>query len=190
MKQKSQILILAVLVVIAAITWWSYFRSDKRAVIADVSIAAESFKDLNVESPRLRLEEITRSRKTEYKSVTGRNPFSAVAPAAPLVQRTASKPAPAHIDYGPKVPLPPPPPQVQPLPVKFYGFGTVTGGRMRIAFFTNGEDVFVVPEGELLMNRFRILKIGNASLDYEDSAGIRGTAPLEEQAAPGGASPS
>jgi hypothetical protein len=190
MKQKRQILVLAVLVVVAAITWWSYFRSDKRAVIADVSIAAENFKDLNVESPRLRLEEIPRARKTEYKSVTGRNPFSAIAPAAPPPAGSRPKPAPQVFKkVGPEPPPPPPVPIVQPLPVKFFGFQTVQGGKTRIAFFTNGDDVFVVPEGELLMNRFRILKIGNANLDYEDSAGLRGQAPLEEQAAPGGASP-
>jgi hypothetical protein len=37
------------------------------------------------------------------------------------------------------------------------------------------------------MNRFRILRVGNASVDFEEiSSGRRGTAPLEEQ----GVSPS
>jgi hypothetical protein len=32
------------------------------------------------------------------------------------------------------------------------------------------------------MNRFRILKIGNTNLEYEElSTGLRGTAPLEDQ---------
>jgi len=36
-----------------------------------------------------------------------------------------------------------------------------------------------------LLNRFRILRIGNANLEYEEvSTGLRGTAILEEQAAP------
>jgi len=186
MKQKRQIMILAVLVVIAAMTWWMYFRGDRPVVTAAVNIAAEQMQDIQVESPALRIWEIDRARKTEYKSA-GRNPFSAVAPPpAPKVTPRAPSGQPAFVPQGPKVPVPPPPPQVQPLPVKFFGFQTVTGGRTRIAFFTNGEDVFVVPEGELLMNRFRILRIGNANLDYEDPAGIRGQAPLEEQAAPGG----
>jgi len=36
----------------------------------------------------------------------------------------------------------------------------------------------------VLLNRFRILKIGNASIEFEEiSSGRRNTAPLEEQPA-------
>src|SRR2546423_4812632 len=50
---------------------------------------------------------------------------------------------------------------------------------------TDGEEVYVVAEGELLLNRFRILKVGNANLEFEEvSSGRRGTALLEEQGAP------
>jgi Tfp pilus assembly protein PilP len=75
---------------------------------------------------------------------------------------------------------------VSPLPAKFFGFGTIPNGTARVAFLSGGEgDVYVVKEGELFMNRFRINKIGNNSLEYEEVAtGLRGTAPLEEQAAP------
>jgi len=69
--------------------------------------------------------------------------------------------------------------------VKFFGFGTVPNGTSRRAFLTDGENVYVVAEGEILLNRFRILKIGNANLEYEEvSSGLRGTAILEEQGAP------
>jgi hypothetical protein len=74
--------------------------------------------------------------------------------------------------------------------VKFYGYGTIPNGTVRLAFFTDGEEVHVVREGELLLNRFRIIKIGNATLEFEEvSTGRHGTAPLEEQAAPGGPTP-
>jgi hypothetical protein len=73
---------------------------------------------------------------------------------------------------------------VPPLPVKFFGFGTVPNGTARLAFFTDGEEVYVIGEGEVLLNRFRILKVGNASLDYEElSSGRHGTAMLEDQGA-------
>ncbi len=85
-------------------------------------------------------------------------------------------------------PPPPPPPEkkVSPLPVKYFGYGTIPNGTARVAFFSDSDnEVIVVKEGELLMNRFRILKIGNANLDYEEvSSGLRGTAILEEQAGP------
>ena len=69
--------------------------------------------------------------------------------------------------------------------MKFFGYGTVPNGTARVAFFSDGEEVYVVREGELLLKRFRILRIGNANLEYEElSSGLRGTANLEEQAAP------
>lgn len=187
MKQKRQIIFLGVLVVIAALTWWLYFRGDRPAVIAGVKIAAQNFQGLNMESPALRLDEIERARRTEYKGI-GRNPFSA-APTPPAPVQAGAGPRVDPHYYVPqtvKPPVPPPPPAVPPLPVKFFGFGTAPGGRARLAFFTNGEDVFVVPEGEILMNRFRVLKVGHANLDYEEvSSGLRGQAPLEEQAGVG-----
>jgi hypothetical protein len=74
---------------------------------------------------------------------------------------------------------------VSPLPVKFFGHGTVPNGTIRLAFFSDGEEIYVVREGEVLLRRFRILKINNASLEYEEiSNGLRGTAPLEEQGGP------
>ena len=186
MKQKRQVAVLGVLIVIAALTWWLYFRGDRPVVTAAINIAAQKVEGIDVESPGLHMDAIARARKTEYKSA-GRNIFSVVA-AAPVATRPQAPRVPSIPNIGPKPPVPEPPKQVPPLPVKFFGFGTVPNGRTRLAFFTNGEDVFVVPEGELLMNRFRILKIGNANLDYEEvSSGLRGTAPLEEQAqgAPG-----
>ena len=69
--------------------------------------------------------------------------------------------------------------------MKFFGFGTIPNGTARVAFFTDGEDVIVVGEGELLLNRFRILRIGISNLEYEEvSTGLRGTANLEEQGGP------
>ena len=67
--------------------------------------------------------------------------------------------------------------------VKFYGFGTVPIGTPRLAFFTDGEAIYAVAEGEILMRRFRILRIGNASVEFEEiSSGRKNTAPLDEPA--------
>jgi len=186
MKQKRQIIVLGVLVGIAALTWLLYFRSDGPA-IADVKMAVQNFPALNQESPQLRLEEITRARNTEYKG--GERPIFSAGPTPPNPIQTAVRPRVDpnyYVAQGPKPPVPPPPPTVPPLPVKYFGFGTTPGGRARVAFFTNSEDVFIVSEGQILMNRFRILRIGNANLDYEEvSSGLRGQAPLEEQAGVG-----
>jgi len=67
--------------------------------------------------------------------------------------------------------------------VKFFGYGTVPAGAPRRAFLSDGEQIYIVTEGETLLGRFRILKIGNANLEFEEiSTGQRGIAALEEQA--------
>ena len=156
-----------------------YFDHDRPVVTADAGSAAQNYHFLSVDNPSLHKDGVEKARRTEYKS-GGRNIFSRELP-PPLVKVSAktSKPEP------PPLPLPPPPPTVSPLPVKFFGFGTVPNGTKRLAFFTDGEGVLVVGEGELLLNRFRILRIGNGNVEYEEiSNGLRGTAILEEQAAP------
>ena len=174
MKQNQQVGVFVVLAVVAAIVWvWNYRRGP---VVAD----APNFKDdfvVNPDNPQIRLDEIERARKTEYKG-SGRNPFSPVQAPAPPVPDTGEK----HEISGPQLP-PPPPPLTLPSNVKFYGFGTVPIGTPRLGFFTDGEEVYAVAEGEVLMGRFRILRIGNASVEFEEiSSGRTSTAPLDEPA--------
>jgi len=179
-KQKRQIGILLALMLVAGVVWLGNFRG--RPVVADTP---PNFKDdplIDVDNPQIRMDEIARARKTEYKS-SGRNPFSPI-------------PAPAahpHLDIkhenpGPQQPPPPPPPPPLTLGnLKFYGFGTVPNGSSRVAFLTDCNEVYVEAEGEVLLKRFRILRIGNASLEFEEvSTGRVGTAPLVEEQACGG----
>jgi hypothetical protein len=178
MKQKRELAILAVLLLIAAAVWFFYFQRDKQIVTVDAGTTLQNYQ-FPVENPRIRVDKLEAASKTEYKS-SGRNIFTTVVVQPPPV---IPKPEPP----GPVEPPPPPPPPPLVLPVKFFGLGTVPNGTVRRAFFTDGEDVFIVPEGEVLMNRFRILRVGNASVDFEEiSSGRRATAPLEEQ----GGSPS
>lgn len=182
MKQKKQLAVLAVLLLTAGAVWFFYFDRDRTVVTADVSTAVHKYKLLSVDNPQLHTDGVERARKTEYKS-SGRNIFSRERE-LPTPPPPATQPK-KKDRYGPEVPVTPPPPPPPTLPVKFFGYGTVPNGTIRLAFFTDGQEIYVVAEGELLLNRFRILKIGNANLDFEEvSTGLRGTAPLEEQAAP------
>jgi len=176
MKQKKQLLSLAVLVVIAGIVW--YFQRVRPTAPADPITFAQNQQLLSVENPRLHHDRLEQARKTGYSS-SGRNPFSPVAPPPRIVVPKTPK---VRDPYGPQKPVDPPPPPPPTLPAKFFGFGTVPNGKVRRAFLTNGDEVYIVPEGEVLMNRFRIIRIGNASLEFEEiSTGRRGTAPLEDQ---------
>lgn len=179
MKQKKQLVVLAVLLLTAGFIWFLYFGHDRSVATADAPSAIQNYQPLGVENTQLHTYVVDRTRKTEYKS-GGRNIFSREVPPPP-----AQKPDKKHPAPPPPPPPPPPAPTVSALPVKFFGYGTVPNSTSRLAFFTNGEDIHIVAEGELLLNRFRILKIGNVNLEYEEiSSGLRGTAILEEQAAP------
>jgi len=181
MKQKKQLTVLAVLLAILVVVAYFYFDSDKPVVTADAGNVIQNNHLLAVDNLSIHTGAVDKARKTEYKS-SGRNIFSRELPPPPVLPHPVPKPG----DPGnPIVPVKPPEPQVSPLPVKFFGYGTVPNGTARLAFFDGGEDVYIVKEGELLMNRFRILKIGNTSLDYEEvSSGLRGTAVLEDQGGP------
>jgi hypothetical protein len=187
MKQKRQLAMLIALLVIAAAVWWSFFRRDQEAAPTAVAAAPQSVPLLAVENPEIHWDALDRARHAEYKS-SGRNIFSAVSLPAPVSHAGLADPpkiprTPCGIESGP-CPEPPPPPPTLPPNMKFFGYGTSAQGTSRRAFFTDGEEVYIVNEGQLLLNRFRILKIGKASVEFEEvSSGRRGTAPLEEQPA-------
>ena len=181
MKQKKQIIALVVLVVVAALVWGFAWRGQTPSPVPGVLI--QDYKLLAVPNPQIRWQELERAQKTEYKS-NGRNPFSIVAAPTPDQIRVANTPKP----IGPPSPPPtPPPPTEAHLPgnLKFFGFGTVGNGAPRLAFFYDGEDEYIVSEGDTLLGRYRILKIGNTNLQFQEiSTGLPGTTPLDEQAAP------
>jgi hypothetical protein len=178
MTQKRELAVLVVLLAIAGGIWyWFFFRQKPTAPPSAFVVTQNYNRLLSVENPAPHTDRREAARKTEYKS-NGCNIFSSIA-CRPSELPPPPKPEPPKPDTS--LPPAPPPPT---LPVKFFGYGTVPNGTARRAFFTDGEDVYIVAEGEVLLNRFRILKVNNASLDFEEvSSGRRGTAALEEQGA-------
>jgi len=72
--------------------------------------------------------------------------------------------------------------------MKFFGYGTVPNGTSRRAFLSDGDEVYIVAEGETLLGRFRIVKVNNTNLEFEEiSTGRRNTVALsqEDQPPPG-----
>jgi len=173
MKQQKQILILVVLV-LGGIGIWSWNSRQNPAPAGAGSIAA-GYAPMTVENPAIQTWKIDRVRKTEYKS-SGRDPFSAVLPPPPAPKVLQ----PGDRGYKPQPP-PPPPPLELPPNMKFYGYGTVPNGSARRAFLTDGDEVYIVAEGDLFLGRYRITKIGNATIDFEEvSSGRQGKTNLED----------
>jgi hypothetical protein len=182
MKQKKEIIVLVVLVAVAALVW--AFEWHKEAPAVQTANSIQNYQVLAEEDPQIRWGEMDRAQKTEYKS-NGRNPFSVIAPPTQQDKDKQAKDAAAIANRPPVIPQEPPKPTVATLPpnLKFFGYGMVPIGSTRRAFFSDGEDVYIVLEGETLLGRYRILKVGNTNIEFQEiTSGLRGTAPLDEQA--------
>ena len=179
MTQKNQMILLATLVLIMTVVW--YFNRNTTSVAPGNVAAFQNFQLLAVENPQLHRDKMEAAQKTEYHSL-GRNPFSEIAPAK---ERTQPVKVASHVPQGPPV-LPPPPPPALPPNMKFFGYGTIPNGTLRRAFLSDGEEVYIVGEGDTFLGRFRIVKISNANLEFEEIAtGRHATVTMqEEQSAP------
>ncbi|GAC1628491.1 MAG: hypothetical protein NVS9B13_26180 [Candidatus Acidiferrum sp.] len=179
-KQRNQLFLLAALLVVAAVAW--YASHSHAAGDLGPSTTVENTQLLAVENPQLHRDRMLAAQRAEYRG-SGRNPFSTVAPPPPVSKQTVAQ---AHVHMGPDIPPPPPPPML-PGNVKFFGYGTVPNGTSRRAFLTDGEEVYIVAEGDLFLGRYRIVKVNNANLEFEEiSSGRHNTVALmlDEQGAP------
>jgi len=83
-----------------------------------------------------------------------------------------------HVDVGPHLPPPPPPLQV---PVTFFGYSVNPKSQRRLAFLSANDEVMIVGEGGTVLTRFRLVKIGNGSADFEEIAtGRHATVPMTQ----------
>ncbi len=179
MSDRQKLYLVIGLVVLAVVV---YFASrDSIAGLPGVLAANEKFEPLNVQAPELRLDLLEKLQKIQYVG-SHRNIFSAIAPPPVISDAERKKIEQARAPVGP---LPPPPVEV---PGQFFGYATMSSSGKRLAFFTSGEDVVIVEEGTVLLNRFRLVHIGNDSADVEElSSGRHATVTIVQ--APGMDSP-
>jgi hypothetical protein len=148
-----------------------YFMNRGSSSAGPSVVAADGkFQPLDVHEPELRLDLLAKLQTLEY-SGTHRNIFIATPPPpppSPLQQAAA-----VHPIVGPMPPPPPPPLQI---PAELFGYELMPKSGKRVAFFTSGDDVLVVAEGDAFLNRFRLIHIGNDSADVvETSTGRHAT---------------
>ena len=178
MNQQTKLRVLAGLGVILAALVLYQMRGSVPAVTG--ASADGAYKPLAVENPALHLDRIEQVHKLEYRS-NGRDIFSAELPPPPKPPAPARRPAPVG-------PQPPPPDPPLSLPFKFYGYSADPRTGKRRAFFTNGDEVFIAAEGDLVQGRYLVLHIGSTSAELEETATNR-KATLTLEAPPGGAGP-
>ncbi|MGH8458518.1 MAG: hypothetical protein ACRESV_04135 [Nevskiales bacterium] len=115
---------------------------------------------LSTLDPTLRLDWLRASEDVKYEG-KGRNIF-----------RAGPEPQPVDTGQGhpqgntqPDVPPGPAPPP--PINLKYYGFASKPG-QPRQAFLSQGEDVFVAGEGDIVNRRYKVVRIGPVSVEVED----------------------
>jgi hypothetical protein len=174
-KQQKELIALVVLVALAGSVW--YFHLGQAATPNSGS-SAGNYSPINAQDYNVIISGLAKAQGTEYKSA-GRNIF--IMTAMP-VETAKSGPVkkPFMVYNQPQPPAPPPPPE---LPLVFFGYGMLPVGGARQAFLkepTGDGPVLIVSEGDVVLNHYRILHIGNDKIEFEDTVtGLKGSKNLE-----------
>jgi hypothetical protein len=110
--------------------------------------------------PTLRYDWLKASEDTEYEG-KGRNIFMTQ---AEIPTPVAPAQTPEEIQAADGPPAPPPPP---PINLKFFGFANKPGESKKI-FLSEGEDVFIAGEGDVVNRHYKVLHITPTSVEIED----------------------
>jgi hypothetical protein len=113
--------------------------------------------------PTLRLDLLAAAEQTRYEG-NGRNIF--VSQPDPVIP-TPLAPGntdPAKVAETYHLPTVAPP---APIPLKFFGFASQPGEAKRI-FLSEGEDVFVAGEGDIVDRRYKVVRIAPNSVEMQD----------------------
>jgi hypothetical protein len=109
--------------------------------------------------PTLRYAWLKASEDTKYEG-TGRNIFLTQAEIIP----TPEAPGQTEKDKQSQTPQAQPPP---PINLKFFGFTNKPGEGKKI-FLSEGEDVFIASEGDVVNRHYKVLRISPTSVEIED----------------------
>jgi hypothetical protein len=113
--------------------------------------------------PTLDLDLLRQSEEIKYAG-NGRNIF--VAGSMPIEPPRRNGTAIPGEDGTPIRPIPPPPPP-PPITLKFFGFANRTGEPKKV-FLSQGEDIFIAAEGDIVDRRYRVLRISPTAVEVED----------------------
>lgn len=115
--------------------------------------------------PTLRLALLHATEGVKYEG-SGRDIFRPQAdepiPTAKVSPLKGTKPTPTPT---PTPTGPPPPP---PIPLKFYGFANKPGDPSKKIFLSEGDNIFVASEGDVVDRRYKVVHIGQTSVEIED----------------------
>jgi len=168
---RRRLLLIGMLVLLLAVVGWTYFGSGNAPAPAPAAAGGSAAGRRQNEAEAVRLSSLSQSRD-EPSSAT-RNPFKYQREASGGKGTTEKPPVfqpvqPSEVT-APAGPAPPPP-----IPLKFIGVLEKTdGNRWAVLSVGEGRAPLHGKEGDIIDGRYRILKIGNESIDlaYLDGRG-------------------
>jgi hypothetical protein len=115
--------------------------------------------------PTLKLDLLAAAEQTQYEG-NGRNIFVSQAEQVVIPHPIGTG---IVADNKPVVQAwqPPAAPAYTPIPLKFFGFASKTGESKKI-FLSQGEDVWVAAEGEIVNRRYKVLRITPTAVEMQD----------------------
>jgi hypothetical protein len=167
--------LVALIVVLAGVIWFQFFRTAGPKPAASNSVTARP--DRNAAGPlpvpeTVRLAEL---KDTVAFSEAGRDPFSFGARPAPPAPPPESLPAASAPAPAPVIPAPPPGPP--PIALRLIGITVPPGAAPPLVTLKDpiSGASFEASEGQIVDGRYRVVKVGERSvvLSYVDGTGMR-----------------
>jgi len=116
--------------------------------------------------PSLRADLLRASEGPVYGG-NGRNIFKAEHDIKPTPPTCAPLSGPSHGLKWCEGIGPPPPPPLPPINLTFFGFASKPGEPKKV-FLSQGDDIFIASEGDIVDRRYRIVRINATTVDIED----------------------
>ena len=165
-KERRRWIVPGLAVAAAASVGWIVLRDTGPAVAPSAS-AAEAPKDAGRREPDLPRIDLARLDRPRPESGVGhRDLFDFAAPPPTLPPPMPSAP-PVMEETPPPVTVPTPPP-LPPLNIKYIGAFEGNKGLKVAVLMTDRKEVLTGQVGEVVANRYRIVKIGLESVDVQD----------------------
>jgi hypothetical protein len=165
-ENKTKLYIAIVLGIVAVLTVAWELMPSAPPTTRPVAVAAtgEKVKPAQIESldPRLRLDLLASSEEVKYEG-KGKNIFRSASEEVVIPNVSVSPLLSQHLE-APKVYIPPPPP---PITLKYFGITNAKGEKPK-AFLSQGEDVWIAHEGDVVNRHYKIVRISPREVEVED----------------------
>jgi hypothetical protein len=168
-KTKQRIAIALCVVAVLTVAWTLMQSGEPKPVAAPVTAASsEKAKGAVISEsldPRLRLDLLANSENVQYEG-KGTNIFRAGEEQVVIPRPKVPPMVPKGVDGGgaPAVYTPPPPP---PINLKYFGISSGKGEKPR-AFLSQGDDVWIAHEGDVVNRHYKIVRISPTAVEVED----------------------